>query len=70
MGENYECCILEDFINVMTYDLHGDWDNYADHHAPLHARHETTTTTSDQTQPFKPNIRSQTFQPQPTNQIY
>jgi GH18 family chitinase len=29
---------LEDFINVMTYDLHGDWDNFADHHAPLHAR--------------------------------
>lgn len=27
-----------DFINVMTYDLHGDWDNFADHHAPLHAR--------------------------------
>jgi hypothetical protein len=23
----------------MTYDLHGDWDNFADHHAPLHARH-------------------------------
>ena len=27
-----------DFINVMTYDLHGDWDNFADHHAPLHKR--------------------------------
>ena len=27
-----------DFINVMTYDLHGDWDNFADHHAPLNAR--------------------------------
>ena len=53
MGENYDCCILEDFINVMTYDLHGDWDNFADHHAPLHARHETTTTTSDQTKPSK-----------------
>ena len=31
-----------DFINVMTYDLHGDWDNFADHHAPLHSReHES-----------------------------
>ena len=27
-----------DFINVMTYDLHGDWDNFADHHAPLNKR--------------------------------
>jgi chitinase len=27
-----------DFINVMTYDLHGTWDNYADHHAPLRKR--------------------------------
>jgi len=27
-----------DFINVMTYDLHGTWDNYADHHAPLTRR--------------------------------
>ena len=27
-----------DFINVMTYDLHGDWDGFIDHHAPLHRR--------------------------------
>ena len=27
-----------DFINVMTYDLHGSWDKSADHHAPLHKR--------------------------------
>lgn len=27
-----------DFINVMTYDMHGVWDNYADHHAPLKRR--------------------------------
>lgn len=27
-----------DFINVMTYDMHGVWDNYADHHAPLTKR--------------------------------
>ena len=24
-----------DFINVMTYDMHGSWDGYADHHAKL-----------------------------------
>jgi GH18 family chitinase len=28
----------------MTYDLHGDWDNFADHHAPLHARHALHST--------------------------
>ncbi|XP_065561191.1 LOW QUALITY PROTEIN: probable chitinase 10 [Artemia franciscana] len=27
-----------DFINVMTYDLHGSWDRYADHHAPIRKR--------------------------------
>lgn len=27
-----------DFINVMTYDMHGTWDDYADHHAPLKRR--------------------------------
>ena len=27
-----------DFINAMTYDLHGAWDDYADHHAPLRRR--------------------------------
>ena len=27
-----------DFFNVMTYDLHGSWDNFADHHSPLKAR--------------------------------
>ena len=27
-----------DFINVMTYDLHGSWDKAADHHAPLNRR--------------------------------
>lgn len=27
-----------DFVNVMTYDLHGTWDSYVDHHAPLYRR--------------------------------
>ena len=27
-----------DFFNVMTYDMHGTWDNYADHNAPLKRR--------------------------------
>jgi chitinase len=25
-----------DFINVMTYDFHGTWENTTDHHAPLY----------------------------------
>jgi chitinase len=27
-----------DFINVMAYDLHGSWEPFADHHAPLYQR--------------------------------
>ena len=27
-----------DFINVMTYDMHGVWDDYVDHHAPIKQR--------------------------------
>ena len=27
-----------DFINLMTYDLHGSWESQADHHAPLYER--------------------------------
>ena len=25
-----------DFINVMTYDMHGHWDSKTGHHAPLY----------------------------------
>lgn len=27
-----------DFVNVMTYDMHGSWDGYADVHSPLYPR--------------------------------
>ena len=27
-----------DAIHIMAYDLHGSWENIADHHAPLYAR--------------------------------
>ena len=27
-----------DAIHLMTYDLHGSWENQVDHHAPLYAR--------------------------------
>ena len=27
-----------DYINLMTYDMHGSWENQTDHHAPLHKR--------------------------------
>ncbi|KAF2895979.1 hypothetical protein ILUMI_10196 [Ignelater luminosus] len=43
---SYEVPILSanlDFINVMTYDLHGEWEKVTGHHSPLHAApHETT----------------------------
>lgn len=25
-----------DYVTIMTYDLHGTWDTYTDHHAPLY----------------------------------
>ena len=27
-----------DYINLMTYDMHGSWETMADHHAPLYER--------------------------------
>lgn len=29
-----------DFLNVMAYDLHGDWDNYTGHPSQLYPREE------------------------------
>lgn len=31
-----------DFINLMTYDLHGSWESFTGHNAPLHARASET----------------------------
>ncbi len=31
-----------DFVNVMTYDLHGSWNNYIGHHAPLYPKKDET----------------------------
>ncbi|KAL3289217.1 hypothetical protein HHI36_003651 [Cryptolaemus montrouzieri] len=31
-----------DYINVMAYDYHGDWETYTGHYAPLHASHLDT----------------------------
>ena len=33
-----------DFINLMSYDMHGSWENFVDHHAPLHKRSYDSTT--------------------------
>ena len=32
-----------DFINVMAYDMHGQWDKFAAHHAPLYPRNESSS---------------------------
>ncbi|XP_040007634.1 acidic mammalian chitinase-like [Xiphias gladius] len=31
-----------DFINVMTYDFHGNWDWFTGHHSPLYSRPQDT----------------------------
>ena len=33
---------LVDFLNVMTYDMHGPWDEHAGYNSPLHATSEDT----------------------------
>lgn len=38
---NYEIPVLSetlDFINIMAYDLHGSWEKFTGHVAPLHSR--------------------------------
>lgn len=37
-----DACFLRytDFLNVMAYDLHGDWDNYTGHPSQLYPREE------------------------------
>lgn len=36
-----------DFINLMSYDMHGTWEAMADHHAPLYKRSWETSTTNN-----------------------
>lgn len=31
-----------DFINVMTYDFHGNWDGVTGHNSPLYKRAQDT----------------------------
>lgn len=32
-----------DFINLMSYDLHGHWDGYVGHNSPLYSRNGEST---------------------------
>ncbi|XP_014681961.1 PREDICTED: chitotriosidase-1-like [Priapulus caudatus] len=33
-------CRNSDFLNLMAYDLHGPWESFAGHNAPLHAKED------------------------------
>lgn len=37
---------LMDFINIMTYDFHGSWEDFTGHNAPLYARPEESESAS------------------------
>ncbi|XP_071524963.1 chitotriosidase-1-like [Panulirus ornatus] len=40
IGEAYDVDALArnlDFVNLMAYDFHGSWENFAHHHSPLYA---------------------------------
>jgi len=39
-GNNPCICRYTDFVNVMAYDLHGDWDNYTGSPGQLYPREE------------------------------
>lgn len=43
-----EICKYLDFINLMTYDLHGPWEATTGHHAALHAGPNDVTVTQQQ----------------------
>ena len=47
MKTGYDIAAIEasvDFVNLMSYDMHGDWEpDFADHHAPLRKRSWDTT---------------------------
>ena len=40
--EVVEISKLVDAVHLMTYDMHGSWESYVDHHAPLYGNHKLT----------------------------
>lgn len=56
-----------DFLNVAAYNFHGEWENYADHHAPLKKR--PFESTSSETKNVEYHIKHYILKGYPASKI-